>query len=78
MNAMRSRVSCAAGLAKASLCFLMLVAALGGYALARTPIHSCDFSSESYTYVRHGDLALSSFTLDHDHKARIPFIKRVL
>ncbi|NDD29952.1 MAG: glycosyl hydrolase [Proteobacteria bacterium] len=49
-----------------------------GYSLGRTNIHSCDFSSESYTYVRDGDTSLSSFTLDHDRKARIPFIKRVL
>src|SRR5206468_6564114 len=26
-----------------------------GYTLARTNIHSCDFSSESYTYVTEGD-----------------------
>ena len=32
-----------------------------GYTLARTNIHSCDFSSDSYTYVKEGDAALSSF-----------------
>ncbi|HEV7395610.1 MAG TPA: glycoside hydrolase family 30 protein [Pyrinomonadaceae bacterium] len=49
-----------------------------GYTLARTNIHSCDFSSGSYTYVTEGDKGLASFTLDHDKKYRIPFIKEVL
>src|SRR5438046_423973 len=30
-----------------------------GYTLARTNIHSCDFSSESYTYVDEGDKDLN-------------------
>ncbi len=46
-----------------------------GYSLARTNIHSCDFSSGSYTYVQEGDGALSSFSVDHDRQYRIPFIK---
>ena len=29
-----------------------------GYSLGRTHIHSCDFSSESYTYVDEGDTTL--------------------
>ena len=29
-----------------------------GYTLARTIIHSCDFSSESYTYIEEGDESL--------------------
>jgi glucosylceramidase len=29
-----------------------------GYTLGRTHIHSCDFSSASYTYVEEGDKAL--------------------
>src|SRR3989441_8870867 len=33
-----------------------------GYTLARTNINSCDFSSESYTYVTEGDKDLSSFS----------------
>lgn len=49
-----------------------------GYTLARTNIHSCDFSSASYTYVDEGDKELRSFTIDHDTQFRIPFIKRVL
>ena len=32
-----------------------------GYTLGRTHIHSCDFSSESYTYVTNGDKQLASF-----------------
>src|SRR5205085_1569712 len=32
-----------------------------GYTFARTNIHSCDFSSSSYTYVAEGDKNLQSF-----------------
>lgn len=46
-----------------------------GYTLARTNIHSCDFSSGSYTYVNDGDKDLKSFTVEHDKQFRIPFIK---
>ncbi|MFN2578760.1 MAG: glycoside hydrolase family 30 beta sandwich domain-containing protein [Pyrinomonadaceae bacterium] len=49
-----------------------------GYKLARTNIHSCDFSSSSYTYVSEGDKQLKSFNVEHDKKYRIPFIKQVL
>ncbi len=49
-----------------------------GYKLARTNIHSCDFSSGSYTYVEEGDKALKSFSVDHDKQYRIPFIKQAL
>ncbi len=49
-----------------------------GYSLARTTIHSCDFSSESYTYVSNQDKLLSSFTIERDQKERIPLIKRML
>jgi glucosylceramidase len=49
-----------------------------GYSLGRTHIHSCDFSSESYTYVTNGDTTLSSFNISHDLKYRIPFIKEIL
>jgi glucosylceramidase len=48
-----------------------------GYTLARTNIHSCDFSSGSYTYVSEGDKALQSFNVSHDKQFRIPFIKQV-
>jgi glucosylceramidase len=49
-----------------------------GYRLARTNIHSCDFSSGSYTYVNEGDNELKSFSVNHDKQFRIPFIKRVI
>jgi glucosylceramidase len=49
-----------------------------GYTLGRTNIHSCDFSSSSYTYVTEGDKALKSFSIDHDKQFRIPFIKRAI
>ena len=46
-----------------------------GYTLLRTNIHSCDFSSESYTYIKEGDKELKTFNIDHDKKYRIPMIK---
>jgi glucosylceramidase len=49
-----------------------------GYSLGRTSIHSCDFSSDSYTYVKDGDKQLDSFNIAHDLKYRIPFIKAAL
>lgn len=49
-----------------------------GYKLARTNIHSCDFSSGSYTYVSEGDKELKSFSIEHDKQYRIPFIKQAL
>lgn len=49
-----------------------------GYTLARTTIHSCDFSSESYTYVEEGDKELKTFSIDHDQKYRIPLIKKAI
>lgn len=49
-----------------------------GYTLARTNIHSCDFSSGSYTYVNEGDKELASFNVDHDRQFRIPFIKQAI
>src|SRR5580765_3447217 len=49
-----------------------------GYSLGRTHINSCDFSSESYTYVKEADKELSSFDVAHDLKHRIPFIKAAL
>jgi glucosylceramidase len=49
-----------------------------GYTLARTNIHSCDFSSGSYTYVSEGDKELKSFSVEHDRQFRIPFIKQAL
>ena len=49
-----------------------------GYTLARTNIHSCDFSSDSYTYVAEGDADLKSFNVEHDFQFRIPFIKQAI
>lgn len=49
-----------------------------GYSLARTHIQSCDFSSGSYTYVADNDKALKTFSVDHDKKYRIPFIKEAI
>jgi glucosylceramidase len=49
-----------------------------GYTLARTNIQSCDFSSESYSYVKDNDAALTTFDISHDKQYRIPFIKEVI
>ena len=49
-----------------------------GYSLARTTIHSSDFSSASYTYIDEGDKALATFSIDHDRKARLPMIKQAI
>lgn len=49
-----------------------------GYTLARTNIHSCDFSSGSYTYVKNNDVSLKSFDVAHDREFRIPMIKRAI
>ena len=48
-----------------------------GYTLARTNINSCDFSSDTYTYVADNDKDLKTFSLAHDEKYKIPFIKEV-
>jgi len=49
-----------------------------GYTMARTNINSCDFSSDSYTYVADNDSSLKSFNIGHDRKFRILFIKQVI
>lgn len=46
-----------------------------GYTLARTTIHSSDFSSSSYTYLKDNDVSLKSFDIAHDQQYRIPLIK---
>ena len=47
-----------------------------GFSLCRTNIHSCDFSSSSYTYAEvPDDKKLEHFTIEHDLKYKIPFIK---
>lgn len=49
-----------------------------GYTLARTTIHSSDFSSGSYTYIKEGDAALKSFSVKHDAKYRIPMLRQAI
>jgi len=49
-----------------------------GYSLIRTTIHSSDFSSGSYTYIKEGDKELKTFTIDHDRKYKIPLIKKAM
>jgi len=50
-----------------------------GYSLCRTNIHSCDFSSASYTYAEvPGDTALRTFSIEHDLQFKIPFIKAAI
>lgn len=49
------------------------------YTFCRSTIHSCDYSDEQYTYAeKPDDIKLKHFTIDHDRKYRIPFIKRAL
>lgn len=45
-----------------------------GYTIARTNINSCDFSSNSYTYVADNDKDLKTFDIAPDRKFKIPFI----
>ncbi len=47
-----------------------------GYNVIRTSIHSCDFSSKSYTYINEGDALLETFSIEKDREYRIPMIKR--
>lgn len=49
-----------------------------GYSLARTTIHSSDFSSASYTYIKDGDKALKTFSVDHDRRYRIPMLQQAI
>jgi len=48
------------------------------YTLLRTTIHSCDFSSESYTYIEEGDKELNTFSIERDKQQRIPMIKQAM
>lgn len=48
-----------------------------GYNFGRTNIGSCDFSSASYMYVAENDTTLSTFSVAHDEKFKIPLIKRI-
>ncbi len=49
-----------------------------GYSLGRTIIHSCDFSTGSYTYIEEGDAELKTFNIDHDRQYRLPFTKKAI
>jgi glucosylceramidase len=49
-----------------------------GYNIARTNINSCDFSSDSYTYVQEGDTELKTFDIGHDKKYKLPLIKEAM
>ena len=49
-----------------------------GYSLGRTTIHSSDFASGSYTYIKDGDKDLASFSVEHDRQYRIPMIRRAI
>jgi glucosylceramidase len=49
-----------------------------GYSLLRTTIHSSDFSSGSYTYIKDGDKDLKTFNIDHDRQYRIPMLKEAI
>jgi glucosylceramidase len=46
------------------------------YNIIRTSIHSCDFSSQSHTYIEEGDAELKTFSIAKDKQFRIPMIKR--
>ncbi|NNK83603.1 MAG: glycoside hydrolase family 30 protein [Flavobacteriaceae bacterium] len=48
------------------------------YTLMRTSIHSCDFSSGSFTYIEEGDKELNTFSIEHDKQFRLPMIKRAI
>jgi glucosylceramidase len=49
-----------------------------GYSVLRTTIHSSDFGSGSYTYVRDGDRTLASFSIAPDLKLRVPLLRAML
>jgi glucosylceramidase len=49
-----------------------------GYSVIRTNMNSCDFSSQSYTYVSEKDKELKTFTIDVDKTYKIPLIKKAM
>ncbi len=48
------------------------------YTLLRTSIHSSDFGTGSYTYIKDGDKELKTFSIEHDKQYRIPLIKKAI
>ncbi len=49
-----------------------------GYSIIRTNIGSCDFSSDSYSYVSRNDEQLKTFNVSHDETYKIPLIKKAI
>jgi glucosylceramidase len=49
-----------------------------GYSLLRTTIHSSDFGTNTYTYIKEGDAALKTFSIEPDQKYRLPMLKRAI
>lgn len=49
-----------------------------GYTIIRTNINSCDFGSDSYTYIEEGDKDLKTFSIEHDRAFKIPMIKKAM
>lgn len=49
-----------------------------GYSIVRTNMNSCDFSSQSYTYISDGDKQLKTFNIDVDKVYKIPLIKKAM
>jgi glucosylceramidase len=49
-----------------------------GYTMGRTNIQSCDFSSDTYSYVAENDAQLKTFSVAHDEEYRIPLIKQAI
>lgn len=49
-----------------------------GYNIGRVHIHSCDFALGNYTYVDEGDVALETFSIEHDKELIIPLIHDAL
>ena len=48
------------------------------YNLARVHLNSCDFALGNYTYIEEGDDKLETFSIEHDKKQIIPFIKEAV
>jgi glucosylceramidase len=49
-----------------------------GYSILRTTIHSSDFGTNTYTYIKEGDKDLKTFSIDVDRKYRLPMLKRAI
>lgn len=49
-----------------------------GYTLARTNMNSCDFSSDTYTYVQDNDNSLKTFSIAHDEQFKLPLIRKAM